>query len=119
MKRYSFLLICLLWMLGPSAFPAGAETIIWGESSGIVDGYRVYYEPESGGCDEGDYVNYVDVGSTTSCSTDRLPLSQGVPYCIAVTAYNSTGESGFTESVVWTLGDVTPPLPPTGLDKVD
>lgn len=117
-RKIFFIILCLFVITALSFQNASAETISWGSSTGVVEGYKVYYESIDGGeCNKDNYVNFIDVGNTTSTSTDRLPLSQGVPYCIAVTAYNSAGESGFTESVVWTLGDVTPPLPPIGLKE--
>lgn len=115
-KKLLFLILYLSMIAGVSFQTAGAETLSWGSSTGVVEGYKVYYEQNTGvACQDSGYTNFIDAGNTISCSTDMLPLSEGIPYCLAVTAYNSAGESGFTESIVWILGDETPPLPVIGL----
>lgn len=118
LKLFFRLSLCFTLATGFFIQSAMSETVTWGPSSGVVDGYKIYFQPNTDGtCNESGYLNFVDVGNLTYCSTDRLPLTQGISYCIAVTAYNSAGESGFTEPVLWTPKDVTPPLPPSGLKK--
>jgi hypothetical protein len=122
MKKVLFVALVLSLFAEGAFQQAGAETLSWGASTGVVEGYKVYYQMTAltgEPCNSDTFVNNIDVGNTTSCSTDILPLSQGVQYCIAVTAYNSAGESRHTESVVWTLGDVTPPLSPIGLKQIE
>jgi len=60
-------------------------------------GYRVYYGQSSG-----NYSHSIDVGMSTSCTIDQLPL--GTTNYFAVTAYNSFGnESGFSGEASKTL----------------
>ena len=119
-KKLGYFTLCLSFAALLIAQSAVSKTLSWGASSGIIDGYRVYYHPYIGGeWDKSNYVDYINVGNTISCSTNILPLTQEIPYCIAVTAYNSAGESDFTNSIIWTLGDVTPPMPPIGLIKAN
>ena len=102
----------MLFVMALFAAPAisKAETLVWDASSGIVEGYNVYY-----GTSPSDQSNYRDVGNTTQLDLNNLPLSDGVTYYLCVSAYNSAGESPPCAPVVFTPGDNTPPLPPIGL----
>ena len=85
-------------------------TLVWDPSSGVVDGYKVYW-----GTNRYNPTNNIDVGPRAAYNLDLLPLSEGVTYYISVSAYNSAGESARCTPVVYTLGDNTPPSPPVGL----
>ena len=84
-----------------------AATLSWGASTGEVAGYRLYY-----GTSAGSYTQNVEVGNVTFYSTDPLPLTGDTLYYFVITAYNSAGESGYSNMVSWTPADTTPPLPP-------
>jgi hypothetical protein len=77
----------------------------WGDSSGVVDGYRIYYGSESGG----PYANLlVEVGAATTEYT--ATLNEGLTYYLVVQAFNDYGESCNSNEVVWSwVGDTTPP----------
>ena len=88
------------------------ETLVWNPSSGTVEGYIVYW-----GRTSNDRSNSRDVGASTRCDLNSLPLSEGVTYYLSVSAYNQTGKSVPCSPVVFTPGDNTPPLPPAGLTQ--
>ena len=89
---------------------AAAASLAWDPSGGVVTGYNVHY-----GTSPSNYANHVNVGNVTQYSLDNLPLQEGVLYYLAVTAYNTAGESGYSNYVTWRPGDTTPPSPPAGL----
>jgi len=102
------LIVMLTLLISPAVIEA--ETLVWDASSGIVEGYNVYY-----GKNPSNRSNYRNVGNTTQLDLNNLPLSEGITYYLSVSAYNSAGESPPCAPVVFTPGDNTPPLPPTGL----
>lgn len=102
------LIVTLSVLISPALIEA--ETLVWEASSGIVEGYKVYY-----GKNPSDRSNYRDVGNTKQLDLNNLPLSEGITYYLSVSAYNSAGESPPCAPVVFTSGDNTPPDPPTGL----
>jgi len=55
------------------------------------------------------------MGNITHCDLNSLPLSEGIPYYLCVSAYNAAVESPPCAPVVFTPGDNTPTLPPVGL----
>jgi hypothetical protein len=77
----------------------------WGASSGVVEGYRIYY----GSSHQGPYPNLlVEVGGTTTDYT--ATLDEGLTYYLVVRAYNSYGESGNSNEIKWpSVGDDTTP----------
>jgi hypothetical protein len=99
----------LLLLVTLFAGPAFGATLVWDSVQG-AQGYRVYW-----GTSKGNYPNKVDVGAATQYPVDSLPLADKTVYYITVTAYNAAGESGYATPVVYSPGDNTPPLPPTGL----
>lgn len=99
--------VLLIFLIGVYSNALGA-TLSWTASTGEATGYKLYY-----GTSEGSYTQNVDVGDVTSYSTDPLPLTEGTPYYFVVTAYNSSGESGYSNMVSWTPADTTPPDPLT------
>jgi len=94
------------------AAAASAATLVWNASTGTVTGYRVYYSTTSGSYSA---AQRVEAGTATQYNIDLLPLSQGVQYFMVVTAYNSAGESGYSNSVSYTPADTTPPAVVTGV----
>jgi hypothetical protein len=68
----------------------------WGTSSGVVDGYRIYY----GSSNEGPYPNLLDQvgGTTTECFAS---LNEGQEYYLVVRAFNDYGESGNSNEIKW------------------
>ena len=70
---------------------SGTVTLIW-DSAPSATGYKVY-----SGTSSGAYGAPVDIGNVT---TFRIAnLQSGATYYFAVTAYNSTGESGYSNEV--------------------
>ena len=89
---------------------SSAATLLWNESSGTVDGYKVHY-----GTSSSNPTNTIDVGDTTQYNIDALPLSENTQYYFCVSAYNTAGESDPCAPVAYTPADTTPPSPPVGL----
>ena len=86
--------ICFLLL--PTAF-AATVTVSWdANTEPDIEGYILYYGPTSP-----DYLYNVDVGNSTSCTISGL--EQGEVYYFAATAYNSFGESGFSEEVTYEI----------------
>ncbi|MBW1903077.1 MAG: hypothetical protein JRJ20_15830, partial [Deltaproteobacteria bacterium] len=77
-----------------------ADVSLQWNSVAEADGYNVYYGTESGS-----YQTPEDVMDQTS---HTLSLDPGT-YYFAVTAYNSYGESGYSEEVSATVADSNPP----------
>jgi hypothetical protein len=100
----------LIFLIGFYSNALGA-TLSWTASTGEVTGYRLYY-----GTSAGSYTKNVDVGNVVSYSTDPLLLTEGTLYYFAVTAYNSAGESGYSNEVSWAPADTTPPDPTEEFD---
>jgi hypothetical protein len=94
------------------AAQAAAAKLVWDASTGTVTGYRVYYSTTAGSFSAD---RRAEAGTATEYNIDLLPLSQGVEYHMVVTAYNSAGESGYSNSVSYTPPDTTPPATPTGV----
>lgn len=104
-RKIPFLTLFITFVLiGSSAVEAGSVGLSWMPSA-TARGYRVYF-----GSTSQDYVNFVDVGPTTRAQVDGLDDCQD--WFFAVTAYNSVGESGYSNEVVtWTrtrLDSVSP-----------
>jgi len=109
MKRYATLTILALIMVFLVISTGSAATLVWDASSGTVDGYKVHYGTSSTPSAT------MDVGNTTQCNIDSLPLSQNTQYYLSVSAYNTAGESDPCAPVAYTPADTTPPTPPVGL----
>lgn len=75
----------------PGAGQTGTATLSWNPVSPPLTGYKVYY-----GTTSQTYSPSVDVGNTTST---MISLPIGTTYYFALTAYNSGGESGFSQEV--------------------
>ncbi|MCP4118924.1 MAG: fibronectin type III domain-containing protein [Desulfobacteraceae bacterium] len=101
-------LVSFLFLHCPHGY---AKTVTWTASAGIVDGYRIYY-----GTDPNSLTETMDIGNVTNYSLDNLTLTEGTTYYFRLKAVNEVGESDFADNtVVWTPGDYTPPLPPEGM----
>jgi hypothetical protein len=113
MMRLNKKLIILASFALPIAFSASvwAATLVWDPNTDQVDGYKVYY-----GTSQSSLNDSLDVGNSTNCNLDQLPLSENVQYYFSVSAYNTAGESGKTSPLSYTPADSTPPSPPTGLE---
>lgn len=104
-KRISAFAVAILVTL--LAFPAlaGQASLAWNASSSTtVTGYKVHY-----GTASGSYSTRVDVGNTLSATVPNL--TSGTKYYFAVTAYNSAGESGYSNEATATIpAAVAPPV---------
>lgn len=89
-------LVCSIAFLLIACSPvfAGFRTLSWDPSVGAT-GYRVYYGESSR-----DYSASLDVGNTTIVTLDA-DLDDCTRWFFAVTAYNSAGESEYSEEVEW------------------
>jgi hypothetical protein len=83
--------------------------LTWEPSPGEVDGYNIYCWTISS--DGGQVVN---AGPETQYPMDDLPLTDGRVNCFSITAYNSQGESNYSNSVCWAEDDILVPLPAVG-----
>ncbi|SPD74009.1 exported hypothetical protein [uncultured Desulfobacterium sp.] len=88
-KSCLMLIVVMAFFFWAAAANCAQVTLQW-NSVAEADGYKVYYGPESG-----DYTSSQDVASQTDCS---LSLDPGT-YYFAVTAYNSYGESGYSDEI--------------------
>jgi Bacterial Ig domain len=98
--RRAILTLAMLLLL---AAPALAISLAWNASTGAI-GYRVYYGQVSQ-----TYETSVDAGPALQASIGGLTPGT---YYFAATAYNTTGESPFSNEVsaVISAGDTTPPV---------
>lgn len=77
-----------------TAAHAGYRTLSWTASSGAA-GYHVWY-----GESPNTYTGMVPVGNTTTVTLD-VDLDDCTRWYFSVTAYNSAGESGYSNEVSW------------------
>jgi hypothetical protein len=105
--------LLVFWILSFGISNCFAANLVWEQpESGIVSGYRIYY-----GENVINLAKIADVGSTNrEYSLDSISLEPKKTYYFAVTAYNVNGEGEFSEIVSYTVGDRTPPAPPTGFN---
>jgi len=89
-------LISFTFYLMPLITYAAQITLGWDASIGSVDGYKMHY-----GTASGDYDYNVNVGNFTSCTISGL--QEGVTYFFAVTAYNDTVESDYSDEIAYTI----------------
>ena len=110
MNRYPKMLLLFFIVFFIMISVVSAATLVWDQSSGTVDGYKVYY-----GTSSTNPSNNIDVGDTTQYDIDALSLSENTQYYFCVSAYNTAGESAPCAPVAFTPADTTPPSPPVGL----
>ena len=90
------LLIAFMFII-ITTISAQAFTIIWSESSGVVENYNIYYQYE------GQETPWkAIVYSATNDDLSRYNLVPGETYEFWVTAENAAGESAPSETLVWT-----------------
>jgi len=94
-------LLLLLWTV---SWADASVNLTWNASSGAT-GYRLHY-----GQSHGVYDTSIDVGPSTTASLNGS-LTVDATYFFAATAYNSAGESDYSNEVskLITAADVTPP----------
>ncbi len=113
-RRHTIISVLLLILLlvttgcagtGPNSTPAASVELEWSPpstytdgsafSSADIGGYKVYY-----GTIPGSYIDYRDVGNTTSIQISSLKLPTRENYYVAVTVYDTNGyESAFSDEV--------------------
>lgn len=93
-----------------SVTAAGAEVTLQWDRSDTALGYRLHYGTQSAV-----YDNTVDVGGDNQFTVAEL--EEGRLYYFAVTAYNDTAESDFSEEVVFDAHVNQPPVADAGPDK--
>jgi hypothetical protein len=84
-----------------------AATLRWDASSGVVEGYIIYW-----GTDSETPTHSLDVKGRTAFHLSRLPLIDGVTYFFSVSAYNTAGKSARCDPVEFKPEDITPPCHP-------
>ena len=89
--------VAIVLMFTGTAF---AESLSWTHDG--ADGFVIYYTDGTN-----DYI--YNVGNVTTCDVDLLNLTPGVEYTFYVTAWNSKGESGPSNTVTYTIEAFTPP----------
>jgi len=104
-----FLVLSAFMFLMAPLFPAHGATLAWDASAG-ADGYKIYYQPQAGGDQHS-----VLVENGTQVDVSELHLLPGVTYAIYATAYNSAGESGPSNTVVYTPAAFVPDENPAPL----
>jgi PKD repeat protein len=105
------LVVLLLPLFALPAF-AGTASLAWNASASTsVTGYKVYY-----GTASGVYPNQLDAHMALSLTVPSL--TAGTKYYFAVTAYNSAGESGYSNEASATIppaADTQAPTTPANL----
>jgi len=95
-----FFLTALLFTLCVITLPAANAaqvTLAWDKNTELdIAGYKMNY-----GTASGTYPYSVDVGNHTSCTISGL--AEDTTYYFAATAYNSIGESGFSEEISYSV----------------
>ena len=101
MKKLFLVLIFLLVSFGI----ASATDLRWDASTGIVDGYNVYYTDEitDFNFDAGNVLEILDIDT-------NLQLLADTTYTFTMKAYNNVGESPVSNTVIYTTTEgYTPP----------
>ena len=98
MKKVLAILAMVLMFCGS----AQAATLQWDHAG--ADGFIMYYT------DQTNNYNYNVVGDVREVDLDILQVTPGVEYTYYVTAYNSSGESGPSNTVTHTVGVFSPPV---------
>ena len=106
MKKKGFVLSMTMAFVVLIVSSGIAATLQW-DPVPHATGYKLYY-----GKAAGSYTQSVNVGNVIHYDLDTLPLTQGITYYFAVTAYNAAGESSSSAPVSWTPPDTVPPAPP-------
>jgi PKD repeat protein len=97
MRQVAAMAIALLVTLFAYPAAAGQASLAWNASaSATVTGYKVHY-----GTASASYATHLDVGNVLSVTVPNL--AAGTTYFFAVTAYNSAGESGYSNEASATI----------------
>lgn len=115
LRSISLLLICLLFIIIPSAALSLSVDASWDEVTEDIEnapenimGYFIYYDDQSRGEETintapNAYYNRINTGNSTSIRLNDL--EDGITYYFAVTAYDNQGnESEFSEEIVLSSG---------------
>jgi hypothetical protein len=103
MRRiYGLSILLLLFLCAVSVSGSYGLTLTWNlNTEKDLGGYKLYY-----GTSSRQYSTVRDVGKRTSFLLDQLFLYEHLPYFIAVTAYDTTGnESAYSGELSWTYDD--------------
>ena len=98
MKKLFLAVVAFFFMVGM----AQAATLQWDHDG--ADGFIIYYT------DQTNNYNYNVVGDVRQCDTGLLNLVPGVEYTFHATAYNSSGKSGPSNTVIHTRDVFSPPV---------
>lgn len=94
------IILCLILFLWPIQICADEVNFQWGQSTGIVEGYRIYWGLTSDGpypnqlCEMNENLNR----SILNCSAELNPT---IKYYLICRAYNTIGESGDSNEICW------------------
>jgi Fibronectin type III domain len=101
--KHSLFQIFVLFVISSTVFAGGIQ-LAWDPPPDPVLGYKLYY-----GTSSGNYTKNMDVGKVATYTLTGL--QDGQTYYIAVTAYNDSGESNYSNEVfgVPEPDDTTPP----------
>ena len=96
-RAFATCVVALLLALFAYPALAGQASLAWNASASTnVTGYKVHY-----GMASASYATHVDVGNSLSATVPTL--TPGATYYFAVTAYNSAGESGYSNEASATI----------------
>jgi len=87
-----------------------ADRWMWDANPEPVDGYKIYC-----GTSSRDYATPVDVGKVTEYGIEELDFIINTTYYCCATAYNTTGESDFSNEAMYRMGALEMPEVPEGL----
>ncbi len=98
-KTVTFILLSLSAFMYAGISQAAEVTLAWdgvSQSGVTVEGYRVFYGTQSG--------QYPTLGCRVSVTSCTVPgLVEGQTYHFAAVAYNSVGQSAFSDPVTYTV----------------
>ena len=94
-----------LWLFHSPVLADNIVRFKWLANTGSVDGYNVYY-----GTGTRAYDYFLEVGNRTNVTVSNLIA--GTTYYFAITAFNATGESDFSNELRYTVPtNAPPPIP--------
>jgi Fibronectin type III domain len=82
---------------GGGSGTTSSATLQWNAVTGTISGYKIYVWDANSSYANSSYKRTITVGTGTSTIVNSLPV--GKTYSFAVTAYNSAGESGWSNVV--------------------
>jgi len=102
--------LCILMSVLLLAGNTLADQWTWTANPEPVDGYKIYC-----GTSSRDYTEPVDVGNVTVYGIEELDFVINTTYYCCATAYNTTGESDFSNEAMYRQGALEMPEVPEGL----